>query len=68
MRIQKIDSLNVCEKWRNSITKEVSKLISKIQNAGLGEYRIRELNDEINQKLKEKKMWDHRIAELGGTI
>ncbi|KRW99043.1 hypothetical protein PPERSA_11644 [Pseudocohnilembus persalinus] len=64
--IQKIDSLNSCEKWRNSILREISKLVSQVQNAGLGEFRIREINDEINQLLKEKKMWEERIIELGG--
>lgn len=53
--------------FRNSIVKEISKLMSKIQNAGLGEYKIRELNDEINDKLKEKSQWDNRIVELGGN-
>ena len=33
---------------------EASRKISEIQNASLGEYRIRELNDEINKLLREK--------------
>ena len=33
----------------------------------LGEYRIRELNDEINNLLREKSLWEKRILELGGT-
>lgn len=38
----------------------------EIQNAGLGEHRIRDLNDEINQLLKVKWQWEMRIIELGG--
>lgn len=34
--------------------------------AGLGEYRIRDLNDEINKLLREKGHWEVRIKELGG--
>ena len=34
--------------------------------AGLGEFRIRDLNDEINKLLREKKHWEERIRELGG--
>ena len=34
--------------------------------AGLGEFRIRDLNDEINKLLREKRHWEERILELGG--
>lgn len=34
--------------------------------AGLGEFRLRDLNDEINKLLREKKHWEYQIRELGG--
>ena len=34
--------------------------------AGLGEFRIRDLNDEINKLLREKRHWEDRIKDLGG--
>lgn len=34
--------------------------------AGLGEYRIRDLNDEINKLLREKYHWEVQIFNLGG--
>jgi Isy1-like splicing family len=34
--------------------------------AGLGEPRIRDLNDLINRLFKEKERWERRIVELGG--
>jgi len=34
--------------------------------AGLGEFKIRDLNDEINKLLREKGHWQDRIKELGG--
>ena len=40
--------------------------VSQIQNAGLGEFKIRDLNDEINKLLREKRHWENRIIELGG--
>ena len=33
---------------------------------GLGEHAIRDLNDEINKKLREKHHWNKRIYALGG--
>lgn len=33
---------------------------------GLGESRIRDINDQINKLLKEKYHWERRIRELGG--
>lgn len=35
--------------------------------AGLGEFRIRDLNDHINKLLREKQHWQDRIKELGGA-
>ena len=46
--------------------RELIKKVSDIQNASLGEHRIRDLNDEINNLLKEKEKWEDRIRELGG--
>jgi pre-mRNA-splicing factor ISY1 len=40
--------------------------VRKIQNAGLGEHAIRDLNDSINKLLREKYHWNRRIRELGG--
>ena len=37
-----------------------------VQNAGLGEHRLRDLNDEINKLIREKGHWERRIVELGG--
>ena len=37
-----------------------------IQNAAAGEQRIRDLNDKINDLLKEKRRWESRIRQLGG--
>ncbi|XP_063706758.1 pre-mRNA-splicing factor ISY1 homolog [Culicoides brevitarsis] len=55
-----------CEKWRLEIIREISKKVAQIQNAGLGEFRIRDLNDEINKLLREKRHWENQISDLGG--
>ena len=34
--------------------------------AGLGEFKLRDLNDEINKLLREKGHWDDQIKVLGG--
>ncbi|GLV34159.1 uncharacterized protein CBL_00089 [Carabus blaptoides fortunei] len=59
-------SLYACEKWRMQIIREIAKKVAQIQNAGLGEFRIRDLNDEINKLLREKGHWEAQIKELGG--
>lgn len=46
---------------RHQIIREVTQKIAEIQNAGLGEHRIRDLNDEINKLLREKNRWEERI-------
>jgi pre-mRNA-splicing factor ISY1 len=54
------------EKWRREIVRETTKKVAEIQNAGLGEHRIRDLNDAINKLLRERGHWEQRILELGG--
>ncbi|KAI6217837.1 hypothetical protein M3Y99_01744600 [Aphelenchoides fujianensis] len=36
------------------------------ENPGLGEFKIRDLNDDINKMLRVKHAWEARIKELGG--
>jgi pre-mRNA-splicing factor ISY1 len=61
------DSLVDAEKIRRDILKELTRKGTQIQNANLGEFKIRELNDEINKLMGRKFYWEKRIRELGGT-
>ena len=54
------------ERFRGQIVREIAAGIAKIQNPAMGEHEIRELNDEINHRLREKWHWNKRIHELGG--
>ncbi|XP_075431085.1 pre-mRNA-splicing factor ISY1 homolog [Ascaphus truei] len=60
------NELPKAEKWRRQIIGEISKKVAQIQNAGLGEFKIRDLNDEINKLIREKGHWEIRIKELFG--
>lgn len=64
--IEDCNSLKECYRWRETIMKEIGDKVAEIQNAGLGDFRIRALNDEINKLLNHKRMWEGRIRELGG--
>ena len=44
----------------HQVIRDISKSVTAIQNAGLGEFRIRDLNDHINKLLREKKHWENR--------
>lgn len=46
--------------------REIGRKVAEIQNEGLGEHRLRDLNDEINKLIREKSHWERRIIELGG--
>nr|CCA17260.1 premRNAsplicing factor ISY1 putative [Albugo laibachii Nc14] len=59
-------TLRDAEKFRRQIVREISRKISDIQNAGSSEHIIRDLNDEINRKIRLKRHWELRIIELGG--
>jgi len=60
------DDLHEAEKWRGTIIKDISRNVAEIQNASLGEHRIRDLNDRINKLFREKRHWERRIRTLGG--
>ena len=61
-----VENVAQCEYWRSTIVKQITGKVSEIQNGSLGEYKIRELNDSINELLKEKLKWEARVTELGG--
>ncbi|KAG5651465.1 hypothetical protein H0H81_008550 [Sphagnurus paluster] len=60
-------SLRECERWRGEILREISRKVSKIQDAGLSDYEVRDLNDEINKIMREKRHWENQIVALGGA-
>jgi len=53
--------------WRREVVQEISTNVCTIQNAQLGEFRLRDLNDHINKLIREKQHWEDRIKELGGA-
>ncbi|KAI5478773.1 pre-mRNA-splicing factor ISY1 [Pseudohyphozyma bogoriensis] len=59
--------LRQCERWRGEILREISRKVSKIQDFGLTDYEVRDLNDEINKLLREKHHWENQIIALGGA-
>merc|ERR1711977_428844 len=61
-----VNSLTEAEKWRYDLVKDIARKVGEIQNRGLGEFKVRDLNDEINKLIREKGHWERRILELGG--
>ncbi|KAJ2810457.1 NineTeen Complex (NTC) component, partial [Coemansia furcata] len=59
-------TLDDAEKWRRDVIREISRNVSKINDASLPETHIRDLNDEINKLLRAKNHWEDRVLELGG--
>ena len=54
------------EASRSQVIRELTSLIAQIQNATLGEQRIRDLNDQINKLMRSKYAWEIQIRKLGG--
>ena len=40
---------------------------SFVRTAGLTDYEVRDLNDEINKLMREKRHWENQIIALGGA-
>jgi pre-mRNA-splicing factor ISY1 len=43
------------------------RILFKPTLAGLTDYEVRDLNDEINKLLREKRHWENQIVTLGGA-
>lgn len=65
--VSECTDLREAQNWRLDVVKIISRKVTQIQNAGLGEHRIRDINDQINKLLREKRLWEQRIKELGGV-
>lgn len=63
---EECSDIRSCKRWRREIIQEISQKMAQIQNAGLGEFRLRDLNDEINKLIREKRHWEERVKKLGG--
>uniref|UniRef100_A0A7S3FCT5 Pre-mRNA-splicing factor ISY1 n=1 Tax=Prasinoderma singulare TaxID=676789 RepID=A0A7S3FCT5_9VIRI len=55
------------EKWRADVTKEIGRKVQEIQNEGLDEGTLRDLNDAINKLVRTRWHWERRVKELGGA-
>ncbi|KAJ3026193.1 UNVERIFIED_CONTAM: NineTeen Complex (NTC) component [Siphonaria sp. JEL0065] len=62
----RVSTVREADRWRGDIIREISRKVSKIQDPGLTEYQVRDLNDRINKLFREKRSWEYRIKELGG--
>ncbi|KAJ3229406.1 NineTeen Complex (NTC) component [Chytriomyces hyalinus] len=62
----RVTTVREADRWRGDIIREISRKVSKIQDPGLTEYQVRDLNDRINKLFREKRHWEYRIKELGG--
>ncbi|KAI6017073.1 Isy1-like splicing family-domain-containing protein [Pisolithus marmoratus] len=60
-------SLQDCTRWYGDILREVSQKVSKIQDSGLTDYEVQDLNDKINKLLRENRHWENQIISLGGA-
>ncbi|CAD6958947.1 unnamed protein product [Tilletia laevis] len=62
-----VSTVKEAERWRGEVMREISRKVSKIQDVGLTEYEVRDLNDEINKLVREKGHWENQILALGGA-
>ncbi|AQK74486.1 Aquaporin SIP1-1 [Zea mays] len=55
-------------RWRSEILREISAKVDEIQNEGLGEHRLRDLNDEINKLLRRRPTPAQVRMAMGATF
>ncbi|XP_061359575.1 uncharacterized protein LOC133303646 [Gastrolobium bilobum] len=55
------------DELHQQLMREIGRNVAEIQNEGLGEHALRDLNRQINTLLYDKRHWERRIVGLGGT-
>ncbi|KAI6190256.1 hypothetical protein M3Y97_00097400 [Aphelenchoides bicaudatus] len=67
--VRECKNLDDAERFRRELISDISKKIVAIQNPGLGEFKIRELNDEINKMVQNwhRKNWTKKGREVAGN-
>jgi hypothetical protein len=64
-------SVGKCRRYKTVCLSRVVLSSSCVQiflgTAGLTDYEVRDLNDEINKLMREKRHWENQIISLGGT-
>ena len=52
---------------RSALNCPLHSLSVAVCTAGLTDYEVRDLNDEINKLMREKRHWENQIVALGGA-
>ncbi|CAK9442345.1 uncharacterized protein LODBEIA_P60880 [Lodderomyces beijingensis] len=65
--VKKVRSIPQAETWRNIVMGEISSKLTQINDPNESDFRLRELNDELNQLFRDKKTWEYQIKALGGN-
>ena len=66
--ITTVNSVRDCDRWRGEVMREITRKVARIQDPGLTDYEVRDLNDEINHLfpiIKEKGKTIKIIIESG---
>lgn len=61
-----VKNVKAAEKWRGQVVQEISRKVARIQDFGLTDFEVRDMNDDINKLMREKEKWEQQIANLGG--
>ncbi|VEU20870.1 DEKNAAC101712 [Brettanomyces naardenensis] len=65
-RTSYVNNAPEAERYRKMCMDEINKDLMRINDILVNEYQIRDLNDELNKLVREKRAWEYRIRELGG--
>ncbi|GAV54906.1 hypothetical protein ZYGR_0AS02290 [Zygosaccharomyces rouxii] len=67
-RVASVRNLKDALEWRGQVVKEISDKLTRIYDPSLNEWQVEELNDQLNDLVKERNRWDWHIQKgLGGA-
>ncbi|GCF00074.1 nineTeen Complex (NTC) component [Zygosaccharomyces mellis] len=67
-RVASVKNLKDALEWRGQVAKEISDKLTRIYDPSLNDWQVEDLNDQLNNLVKERNRWDWHIQkDLGGA-
>lgn len=67
-RVASVRNLKDALEWRGQVAKEISDKLTRIYDPSLNDWQVEDLNDQLNNLIKERNRWDWHIQKgLGGA-
>lgn len=55
-----------CQKWHQIVQQQIGEKVALVQNTGLEQFKLKNLNDQINALILQKRQIEKQLRKIGG--